>query len=131
MSDLMTPQHDGYEIEISGESHRIRLSYAAFRFAQTEHNSDLDLTEFGDGFDPAKIASLCWVGLLHENPEMTERDMVIKLMSATPDEHDKIHFVLGKAMAKLGASVENFQNGAASIQIAQNVKPKAKATRKR
>ena len=127
-----TEKHDSYAIEIGGDKHTLRLSYAAFRFAQQEHDSDLDLTEFVTGFDPAKIASLCWIGLLHEDSELTETEVIKQLMGASDDENDRIMFVLGKAMAKLASSVDNFTKGAESIQgvNSQKTKTMKKASKK-
>lgn len=112
-----------FKIILGGEARTCRLTLGAFRFAQRVHGSDIDPAQFqSGGLKLSSLPTAVWVSLLHEEPELTEDEVLKLMMSLKPDEEANIMYVLGRAIADIAESAVSFGKGIESAEMSEGLR---------
>lgn len=89
---------EAIRIELGDKVRRIKLGPAAFRLAKTKHGVTITTAELSTPTIDT-LAQLVWVGLLPEDPDLTE-DTVLGWLAAHEDETEVLAAVM-RSLAQL------------------------------
>lgn len=86
----MTDNHaEALTVDLGGQRRTLKLSAGAIRLAQVRHGLSLTpamIEEVGQGLP----ATLTWVALLPDNPDLTESDALVWIAQLSPDEEERV-----------------------------------------
>jgi len=88
-------------VDLGGKARRIKLGPAAFRLAAIKHGSTITSAELSAP-SLATLAHLMWVGLLPDEPDLSEDEAILWLAQAEDE---------GAVMAKVRLALERMADG--------------------
>lgn len=107
----MTDKHpEAFTVHLGGKARTVKLKLSSFRIAEMRHGVKVSTDMFED-FTLEALPRLVWIGLLADDPDVTEDDVMVWL-AQSDDEAEIIGKAL-KAVERMGETVSKLMGAAA------------------